>query len=97
VTVDTAKSVTDYRRTSATDTADLTGIEHLKRLPFGVIAARGGTHMALIVNGKVYEIHWSRPATDFTAIEATPLETFTWQSGVIVAPAGDIQRAWDTP
>lgn len=107
VKVDASKSVIDYRRTAPTPdpgqpaqprpAPNMVGIERLRRLDFGVLAARGGRHMALIVNGSVYEIHWDRPATDPTAIEATPLESFAWQSGVIVAPKGDLARAWRTP
>lgn len=97
VNVDASKSVTNYRRTDPAATQDLSGIEKLRRLQFGVIAMRGGLHMALLVNGSVYEIHWDKPATDPDAIQATPLETFAWQSGVIVAPKGDLARAWEAP
>lgn len=97
VTVDPARSVVDYRRTDPASTTDLSGIETLRRLPFGVLAARGGTHMALIVNGSVYEVHWDEPASDPDAIEATPLESYAWQSGVVVAPKGDLGRADLTP
>ena len=97
VAVDVSKSVINYRRSNPRARQDLSGIEKLQRLQFGVLATRGGTHMALIVNGSVYEIHWDRPATDPTAIEATPLESFVWQSGVIVAPKGDLDRAWTRP
>jgi hypothetical protein len=93
IAVDKARSVINYRRTDPASSQDLSGIERLHRLQFGVIAARGGTHMALIVN----EIHWDKPATDPNAIETTPLENFAWQSGVIVAPKGDLERAWNTP
>lgn len=97
VTVDRARSVIEYRRTDPANPQDLSGIEKLRRLQFGVLATRGGKHMALIVNGSVYEIHWDKPATDPNAIEATPLESFVWNSGVIVAPKGDLDRAWKAP
>jgi hypothetical protein len=97
INVDASKSVINYRRTDPTATQDLSGIEKLRRLQFGVIAMRGGMHMALLVNGSVYEIHWDKPATDPDAIQATPLESFAWQSGVIVAPKGDFARAWAAP
>jgi hypothetical protein len=97
VTVDASKSVIDYRRTSGASAQVLSGIEKLQRLQFGVLAARGGRHMALIVNGSVYEVHWDKPASDPDAIQATPLENFAWQSGVVVAPKGDLERAWATP
>lgn len=97
IAVDPAKSVINYRRTKATNSADLTGIDRLRRLQFGVLAARGGTHMAMIVNGSVYEVHWSSGADDRNAVEATPLERFEWQSGAIAAPRGDLALAWRTP
>ena len=95
--VDPARSVVNYRRTSPARKADLTGIESLRRLPFGVLAARGGLHMAMIVNGDVHEVHWTTPATSRDAITATPLESFAWQSGVIAAAPGDLDLAWSTP
>ena len=95
--VDPARSVVNYRRTSPARRADLTGVERLRRLPFGLLAARGGIHMALIVNGEVHEVHWTEPATSRDAITATPLENFAWQSGVIAAPPGDLDLAWSTP
>lgn len=95
--VDPARSVVDYRRTSPARQADLAGVQSLRRLPFGVLAARGGIHMAMIVNGDVHEVHWTTPATSRDAITATPLESFAWQSGVIAAPPGDLDLAWSTP
>jgi Domain of unknown function (DUF4157) len=97
ITVDPSKSVINYRRTDPAAKQDLSGIERLQRLQFGVLAMRGGMHMALIINGSVYEVHWDKPVSDPNAIEATPLETFAWQSGVIVAPKGGLERAWNTP
>ena len=97
ITVDQSKSVINYRRTNAANRTDLSGIERLRRLQFGVLAARGGMHMALVVNGAVYEVHWSSPATDRNAIAATPLESFVWQSGTIAAPPGDLALAWRMP
>jgi hypothetical protein len=97
ITVDPTKSVVNYRRTTPANPTDLSGVERLRRLQFGVLAARGGTHMAMVVNGAVYEVHWSSPATDRNAVEATPLESFVWQSGAIAAPPGDLGLAWRTP
>ena len=97
IQVDPARSVVNYRRTSPARQADLSGVEHLRRLPFGLLAARGGIHMALIVNSEVHEVHWTDPATSRDAITATPLENFAWQSGVIAAPPGDLDLAWSTP
>jgi subtilisin family serine protease len=97
INVDPARSVIDYRRTRASHRVDLTGIGRLQRLQFGLLAARGGIHMAMIVNGEVHEVHWSTPATSRDSITATPLETFAWQSGVIAAPPGDLDLAWRMP
>jgi hypothetical protein len=87
-------AVTNYRRTEEGATADLTGIESLQQLPFGVLAARGGTHMALLLNGAVYEVHWDWAATDRDVVEATPLENWGWLSGMVTAPAADLDRAF---
>ena len=97
IAVDPAKSVVNYRRTNPAAKQDMTGIERLRRLQFGVLAARGGTHMAMVLNGAVYEVHWDRPATDRDTVEATPLESFAWQSGVIAAPPRDLGLAWRLP
>ena len=95
ITVDRSRSVVNYRRTNRAHATDETGIAHLRGLQFGVLATRGGIHMAVIVNGYVHEVHWDKPATDRNAIGATPLELFAWQSGVIAAPATDLGRAWN--
>jgi hypothetical protein len=97
IVVDRTKAVVNYRRTNPASSTDLSGIERLRRLQFGVLAARGGTHMAIVVNGAVYEVHRDSPATDRNAIEATPLENFAWESGAIAAMPGDLGLAWRTP
>jgi hypothetical protein len=97
ISVDPARSVVNYRRTRPSHRVDLTGIGRLQRLQFGLLAARGGIHMAMIVNGEVHEVHWSTAATSRDSITATPLETFAWQSGVIAAPPDDLDRAWHMP
>jgi len=95
IPVDSAKSIVDYRRTSATKPESMTRLDQLRRVPFAVIAARGGTHMVLLLNGVVYEVHWDKPATDPNVIEATPLEKWAWLSGVVVMPPEDFQVAFN--
>jgi hypothetical protein len=97
IAVDPKRSVINYHRTSATAQADMTGIERLRRLQFGVLTAKGGFHMALIINGEVYEVHWACPATDPNTITSTPLESFGWNSGAIAAPPGDLAQAARIP
>jgi Domain of unknown function (DUF4157) len=94
VDVDSPKSIVEYRRTAVTKPDTLTGIDKLKNVPLGVIAAKGGRHMTLILNGQVYEVHWDKPASDPNVIEATPLERWGWNSGVIVMPAEDYAKAF---
>jgi hypothetical protein len=94
VTVDKDKSVIDYRPTSSTTAADLSQLQKLRRVPFGIIAARGGDHMTVLINGVVYEVHWDKPANDPNVIEATPLENWAWLSGVILMPSEDVTAAW---
>lgn len=78
----------------STTKADPAALAGLKALPFGVLAARGGQHMAIIAHGKVIEIHWKQESTSVTTIEATPIESWAWKSGVIVAPAADVTKAF---
>jgi hypothetical protein len=101
IPIEQDKLIIDYRpnpssrATKRTTTAqNLTGIERLKRVPFGVLAARGGRHMAVVVYGVVYEVHWDAECTTENVIDATPLESWGWLSGVIGAPAADIDNAW---
>lgn len=89
------KMVVDYNPKLGTGTTQkLSEFEKLKKLPFGVIAARGGTHIAMLVSGVVYEVHWKEQCTSQNVFEATPLESWAWLSGIVAAPAIDIDNAW---
>jgi hypothetical protein len=94
IDVDNTKSIVEYRRTSATTQETWTNLDKLKKVPLGVIAVKGGRHMTLILNGQVYEVHWDKPANDPNVIEATPLEKWAWNSGVIVMPMDDFTKAF---
>lgn len=89
--------------TASTTTKDMTQLNKLKKLPFGVLAAHGGEHMTIITYGKVIEVHWSKEATDADLIEQTDLEKWAvgprsgyhyYASGAIVAPAADVTAAF---
>jgi hypothetical protein len=88
------KSVVDYKPTSATKQESMGNLDRLRRIPLGVIAARGGTHMTLVLNGHVYEVHWDLPATDPNVIQETPLEQWAWQSGAVVMPPEDFNASF---
>lgn len=86
--------------TTAKDTAQL---DKLKKLPFGIMAAHGGHHMTIITYGRVVEVHWDKEASDVNVIETTDLEKWAvgptsgfhyFASGAIVAPAGDVDKAF---
>ncbi|MEZ4401414.1 MAG: hypothetical protein R3B06_15420 [Kofleriaceae bacterium] len=62
--------------------------------PFGVLTARGARHMAIIVSGVVYAVHWDAGASAARLYAATPLEAWGWDSGAIVAPAADVDKAF---
>jgi hypothetical protein len=94
VKVDQAKSVINYRPEDSGKSAETENLNRLRQVPFGIIAARGGKHMALIINGEIYEVHWDQPATSSTVIEHTDLSRWGWMSGSIVMPAEDVARAW---
>jgi Domain of unknown function (DUF4157) len=95
VAIEKDKLVTDYRPAPKSTTAKNTyGLDNLSEVPFGVIVAGGGTHMALLVHGIVYEVHWEEACSANQVITATPLSTWGWLSGAFVAPAEDIDAAW---
>lgn len=80
------------------------GLEKLKKLPFGVLTAHGAFHMAIITYGKVIEAHWRAASTDVRVITESDIETwekgvksgYHWlASGAIVAPADDVAEAFD--
>ncbi len=89
IDVDPEHAVLNYRPSWNSDTEqDTTGIEALEQLPFAILAARGGKHMAVLVNGQVYEVHWLASASSRDVITSTPLSEFDWLSGAIVYPSG---------
>lgn len=73
---------------------DTTQLEKLETIPFAVLTARGGLHMALLIHGVVYEVHWDQSSSSANLYAATPLEDWGWDSGVIVAPAEDVDKAF---
>jgi hypothetical protein len=94
--VDVAKTlpVVDYRPTLPTKAASMTRLDQLRRVPLAVIAARGGKHMTLLLNGHVYEVHWDLPATDPNVIGEVPLERWAWLSGAAVMPPESFTAAF---
>ena len=89
--------------TASTTTKDTAQLDKLKKLPFGVLAAHAGYHMTIITSGKVIEVHWDKDATSVDVIQQTDLERWAvgpisgyhyYASGVIVAPADDVDKAF---
>ena len=97
IPVDVKKQIVGYRPEDATKPADTKNLERLKKLPFAVLAAKGGMHMTLVLNGKIYEVHWSDGCESMRLIEDTELEKWHWNSGVLAAPKAEIDAAWRTP
>jgi hypothetical protein len=81
----------------STTTKDTTQLDKLKKIPFGVLTARGAKHMALLVRGVVFEVHWDETSNAMNLYEQTPLEDWGWDSGVIVAPSEDVDKAFGSP
>lgn len=53
--------------------------------------------MALLVRGVVFEVHWDETASSMNLYQQTPLEDWWWDSGVIVAPSEDVDKAFGAP
>lgn len=86
--VDMDRAVLDYNLTDDATANGSAGLDALKKVPFAVLGAKGGRHMAVVVYGKVYEVHWTVFATSKDVITAVPLEEWGWMSGAIVVPPG---------
>lgn len=94
IPVDKTKAILNYRPENPDKKPDLSQIEKLKKLPFAVLAAKGGMHMSLVLDGKVYEVHWSDGCESMRLIEDTDLETWGWNSGVVAAPKAEMDAAF---
>jgi hypothetical protein len=66
-----------------------TKVTKLGKVPFGVMLARGGRHTAMILSGRVYEVHYSQGPRDLDLYGSTDFETeWPWYSGIIMVPPG---------
>lgn len=92
--VDPARSAVEYAPTSPTKPENMANLDRLRHIPLGLVATKGALHMGLLLNGQLYELHWDKAVTDPDVIQATPLEKWDWQTGVVVAPAEDMDAAW---
>jgi hypothetical protein len=45
--------------------------------------------MAVIIDGDVYEVHWSASSENPDLITAVPLEEWGWMSGAILMPPSE--------
>ncbi len=93
IQVDPDKVVTDYAPADESRKTT-TNLEKLRRVKFGVLGARGGSHMAMLLNGQVYEVHWSNSADSHDLFEARPLEEWGWESGAVVMPPEEL-ASWN--
>ena len=86
--VDMSKAMLNYRPSEDSLTAmDQEALDRISAIPFGVIAARGGKHMALILDGEIYEVHWTTGADSEDVITNEPLVEWDWLSGAVVYPS----------
>lgn len=86
--VDMNRPILNYNLTDDSEPQGSTDLDALKEVPFAILAAKGGMHMAVLVYGKVYEVHWTTSAESENVITAVPLEEWGWMSGAIVVPPG---------
>ena len=96
VKVDPAHSIVDYQKEGA-DPEKNANLAALRKVPFAILDADAGEHMALVLNGVVYEVHWAAGCDDDNIVQATPLEKWNWNGGAIVLPPEDAARVWGTP
>jgi len=73
--------------------AETDKIKQLMDLPFAFLLAKYGRHTALLIKGKVYEVHWMESCysdklftTDRSFFYDHTDKTWDWMSGIIVTP-----------
>lgn len=89
------QSVVNYAPRQGSKTAEeTTQLDRLSAIPFGVLSARGAKHMALLVRGVVYEVHWTETSDKPDVIEGTSLKKWAWLSGAVVVPPEDFKDAF---
>ena len=85
--------IVDYRPSAGSKTIkDTTGIDELKKVPFFFGVARGGDHTFVGYGDKVSEFHWDADPNSTNAVEVRSLESFPWQSGLLMIPPGTWPR-----
>ncbi len=85
--LDIDRMVLDYRPSAGSVTVkDTQGLDWLKSIPFAVVAARGGKHMAILVEGDLYEVHWSENQYSRSVITQEGFVDWGWLSGAILFP-----------
>ncbi len=88
IKVDPARAVTGFK------TGASPNLETLKKMPFALLTTKGGMHMGILLNGRVYELHWSNNCDSVDVIADTALPDWIWSAGAIVAPADEVKAAW---
>ncbi len=61
-------------------------LDFLQNTRFAVGTWAGGSHVWLLVYGKVYEVHYQKSFRDEDLFELRPIEDVTWTHGLIVVP-----------
>jgi hypothetical protein len=67
---------------------DTSQLDKLANVPYGVLIARDAYHTALIILGKVYEVHWEKFPDDPNLFAATDLKDWDWLDGMLMVPKG---------
>jgi hypothetical protein len=85
--------VVDYAPAAGTGTtANSTGLDQLRQVPFFFGISRGGEHTFVGQNGRLNELHWRGMPNDAKVLEERGLESipqgFTIGSGVVMVPPG---------
>ncbi len=92
-------TVLNYRpsgKGSTPTTKDTSGLEKLKQVPFFFGLAKGGMHTFVGRGATVNEFHWNEMPNSPRAMDETPLESWKWNSGVIMVPPGTWPTALST-
>jgi hypothetical protein len=88
IKVDPTHAVTGFK------TGASPNFEKLKKLPFALLTTKGGMHMGVVLNGHIYELHWSNNCDSPDVLMESNLPDWIWSAGAMVAPPEEVKTAW---
>lgn len=91
IKVNPAEAVTGFK-TAPIKPGD--NYDRLTKVPFALLTTKGGMHMGLVLNGKLYEVHWANGCDSNDVIADSDFKDWIWSAGAIVMPPDEEAAAF---